>query len=59
MNLSTIDDDPGAIWLEVARLLRLAPYAIDEADALFDRYTRGEISAQALLEQMRALAVRH
>jgi hypothetical protein len=50
---------PAVSWIEIARLLAAAPHAITEAEVLLDRYDAGELSGEALMEALRALAARH
>ena len=50
---------PSLSWIEVAKLLAAAPHATAEAEVLLDRYDAGELSAAALIEALRALAVKH
>lgn len=49
----TLDD-----WYEIARLVRRAPHAVDEADALLTMFDKGRLSLAALKCSLCALVVR-
>jgi hypothetical protein len=50
---------PAADWLELAKLIRLAPHAVDEVDALLTLYDAERMPIEALKQSLRALAVLH